>query len=131
MNLKKIRRINPQNKEESNFYFALEQGSPITLDDMATRIGQSCSISPSAIKYVLAAFLEQLPYFLQDGHPIRLDPFCTIKLSLSSKGKATVEELTKADITDFHIIVSPSLKFKKTINSEEFRSNIKIIQTKK
>ena len=127
MNLKKIKRVNPQNKEESKFYFALEQGSPITLEDMAVRIGQSCSISPTAIKYVLTAFLEQLPYFLKDGHPIRLEPFCNIRLSLSSKGKNTADELTKEDIIDFHVIVVPSAKFKKSINSKEFKKNIKIV----
>lgn len=127
MNLKKIKRVNPQNKEESKFYFAPEQGSPITLEDMAARIGQSCSISPTAIKYVLTAFLEQLPYFLKDGHPIRLEPFCSIRLSLSSKGKNTADELTKDDIIDFQVIVSPSVKFKESINSKEFKSNIKIV----
>lgn len=127
MNLKKIKRINPQNKEESKFYFAPEQGSPITLDDMAALIGQSCSISPTSIKYVLTAFLEQLPFFLKDGHPIRLEPFCNIRLSLSSKGRTTAEELTKDDIVEFHILVSPSKKFKLSINSDEFKKNIKIV----
>lgn len=127
MNLKKVQRVNPQKREEKKFYFSPEQGSLITLDDMAARIGQSCSISPTAIKYVLTAFLKQLPYFLKDGHPIRLEPFCNIRLSLSSRGKATAEELTKEDIIEFHIIVSPSKKFKQSINDDEFKKNIKIV----
>lgn len=94
---------------------------------MAARIGQSCSISPTAIKYVLTAFLEQLSYFLKDGHPIRLEPFCNVRLSLSSSGKATAEELTKEGIIEFHIIVPPSKKFKQSINDDEFKKNIKIV----
>lgn len=127
MNLKKIQKQNPQDRGQSKYYFAPVQGSPIMLDDLAERVAQSCAITPTAVKYVLTAFLEQLPYFLKDGHPIRLEPFCTIRLSVKSGGKDTAEELTKDDIISFHVIVSPSAKFKRSINSQEFRSNIKIV----
>lgn len=127
MILKKILRVNPQNKEERKYYFAPVQGNAIGLDELAARIGQSCSISPTAIKYVLTAFMDQLPYYLKDGHPVQLEPFCTIRLSPKSEGRNTALELTKDDIKSFHLVVTPSAKFKHAINSEEFITGIKLL----
>lgn len=128
MTLKKLKKANPLNREEEKFYFAPVQGSIITLSEMAEQLSKTCSISSISIRSVLNAFFEELPFLLKNGHPVRLDPFCSIRLSVSSNGKENAEDLTRDDIKDVHIIVTPSARFKANLNSKEFIKSIKIIE---
>lgn len=128
MTIKKRKKTNPLDREDEKYYFVPVQGSTITLDDMCEQLSKTSAISSISIKSVLTAFFEELPFLLKSGHPVRLDPFCSIRLSLSSNGKKNAEDLTRDDIKDVHIIVTPSARFKANLNSKEFIKSIKIIE---
>ena len=83
----------------------------LTLNDVAQRIQQNCSMKRSDVKAVLEELVEVMTQELQNSHSVRLDGFGTFRMGLTSAGSVTVREFNAAkDVLGVHVCFVPEGK---------------------
>lgn len=81
-----VKRLNPQNNEESKFYAAPQYMEELAVKDLAKDISDACTLNVTDVEAVLTSLVRKLPMYLKNGFKIRLGNFGRVKLSFSSKG---------------------------------------------
>ena len=113
---------NPQDLGAEPKYYAI-----VKSDGRVDTIGVAKSInSMSTISYpdtvaVLEAFLQVVPEKLSDGKIVELGDFGSFRMSVSSQGADTPEELTIRNITDKKVVFTPGKRFKEMLASIKFQ----------
>ncbi|MDR2919977.1 MAG: HU family DNA-binding protein [Tannerella sp.] len=121
MKYKKIQKLNPQDLTALAKYYASPVNSgKVTLDDLANRIARSSSLTRGDILNVLSNFLDELPEYLKDGKSVQLGDFGTVRLSFSSQGVDTEEEVNASLIKGVRVIFTPNVKLKDELNRTSF-----------
>ena len=120
MNYRVTKRINPLNKTEIKYYAAPKYGDELTIQDLAMEISDASTLNLIDVEAVLIALLRKLPVHLKNGLRVQLGSFGRVKLSFSSKGYETEEEVNSTAISNIHIIFTPSAKLKREIEDASF-----------
>ena len=120
MNYRVTKRINPLNKTEIKYYAAPKYGDELTLQDLAMEISDANTLNLIDVEAVLIALLRKLPVYLKNGLRVQLGSFGRVKLSFSSKGYDTEEEVNANGISNIRIIFTPSAKLKHEIEDASF-----------
>lgn len=120
MKLKKIQKPNPLNRDEVKFYLIPEYAGELTLKELAEALSDACTLNPADITAVLEALTNRLPWYLENGFIIQLGSMGRLKLSVKSRGKLEVEELTASDVIKTKVIFTPSSEIKRNINGASF-----------
>lgn len=98
-------------KAFGKWYARAVMTNQLTLNDVAQRIQQNCSMKRSDVKAVLEELVEVMTQELQNSHSVRLDGLGTFKMGLRSKGSVTVREFNAAhDVTGMHVCFLPEGK---------------------
>ena len=115
-----VKRLNPQNNEESKFYAAPQYMEELTVGDLAKDISDACTLNVTDVEAVLTSLVRKLPMYLKNGFKIQLGNFGRVKLSFSSKGFEKAEDVDASSITSKRILFTPSTELKSEIESASF-----------
>ena len=85
------------------------------LKDLSKDLAELSSLSPGDVQNVIVNFIDQVPKWLMQGNSVKLDGFGTFRLSFSSEGVETQDEVTANLIKDIRIIFEPDGLIKERI----------------
>ena len=115
-----VKRQNPQNREEEGKFYAQAQSTgEISLDDMAKRINQLCTVTRPDVLAVLAGLQIVIIDSLMAGLIVRMGDLGDLRLSLLSEGAPTKKEFTESLVKKIRIVFTPT---------EEISNSLKSIQ---
>ena len=115
-----VKRLNPQNNEESKFYAAPQYMEELTVNDLAKDISDACTLNVTDVEAVLTSLVRKLPMCLKNGFKIQLGSFGRVKLSFSSKGAEKKEDIDASFITGKRILFTPSAELKAEVENASF-----------
>lgn len=111
------KRQNPlDRKSDSKYYASPEYGEEVDISMLAKEISKNCTLTPADIVAVIESFLDKMPQYLKNSNRIRLDKFGIFKLSFSSQGQETAEDVSSADIKSPRVLFTPSAQLKRELS---------------
>ena len=120
--VKIVQRYNPQKKdEEKKFYAQSSVTGTVTLATLARRIANASMASRGDVLGVLTSLVEQIIESLEEGNSVKLGDLGSMRVSVSSKGVPTKEEVTAGNIKQTRIIYTPSTMLKTRLNGISFK----------
>ncbi|MDR0333203.1 MAG: hypothetical protein LBI15_07025 [Dysgonamonadaceae bacterium] len=102
------------------FYAKPVQGREITLEALTKAIERKSTLSGADIRAVLYAMVEQAVDGLAEGRIIRLGEMGSLRISISSEGRDTPEEVTSSVIKKTGIIFTPGKKIQNMLKMARF-----------
>jgi predicted histone-like DNA-binding protein len=109
---------------EKKYYAVPVMGGERNIDKLTGLIEKICTVSGADIRAVLYALVDVAIDGLEDGNIIRLGDLGSIRITLSSEGKATPEEVDANCIRKSGIIFVPGSRIKKMLQGANFRKEI-------
>ena len=106
---------------DPKFYAFAKSGGRSDTNAVAKTINSISTVSSVDTAAVLEAFLTVVPDKLAEGNIVELGDFGTFRVSISSEGAATPEEVTARSITDTRVIFTPGKRFQQVLGSIEFQ----------
>jgi len=97
---------------QKKFYASPVQGNDLTLEALTKGIEKSCTVNGADIRAVLYALVDQTVDALADGRIVRLGDLGSLRITLSSNGEATADDVTASSIREASIIFTPGSKIK-------------------
>jgi predicted histone-like DNA-binding protein len=117
---KKIQRKNPQNVNQTKWYLTQEKTGTVGVQEIAREIEGRSALSLGDVQSVLSNLVEILPVFLRFGQTIKLEGFGSFRISLTSDGMETAEELSARNIKGVKMVFLPSVEIKRSIEDISF-----------
>jgi predicted histone-like DNA-binding protein len=108
---------------EKKYYASPVVNGEWDIDRLTKFIEKICTVSGADIRAVLYALVDASIDGLEDGTIIRLGDLGSIRITFSSEGRATAEEVDAACIKKSGIIFVPGQRIKKTLE------NVKYVKT--
>jgi predicted histone-like DNA-binding protein len=109
-----VERPNPQTKEKK-WYASPKLTGKRGLKDLSKDLSSVSSLSAGDVQNVIVNLINELPKWLMEGDSVKLDGFGSFRLSFSSDGAATKEEVTANNITDIRIIFDADDEIKELV----------------
>ena len=121
MKFKKRQRKNPQDLNSAGKYYAIPVNTgKISLDDMASRIARSSSLTRGDVLNVLTNLIDEIPDYLKDGKSVQLGELGTLRMSFSSEGTEKPEILNADKIRNIKVVFIPGMKLKHELRNTTF-----------
>ena len=92
-----------------------------TLEKLTKGVEKSSTVSGADIRAVLYASVEEVCDALSESNIVRFGDLGSFRVSLSSEGKDTPEQVTEASIKNARIVFTPSTKLKAMLASAKFK----------
>jgi predicted histone-like DNA-binding protein len=108
---------------EKKYYAVPVMGSEWNIDKRTSSIEKICTVSGADIRAVLYALVDVAIDGLKDGNIIRLGDPGSIRIILSSEGKARPEEVSAGCIRKSRIIFVPGSRIKKMLETATFKKD--------
>ncbi|MDR2764318.1 MAG: DNA-binding protein [Tannerella sp.] len=105
---------------EKKYYASPVMNGEWDIDRLTKSIEKICTVSGADIRAVLYALVDVSVDGLEDGTIIRLGDLGSIRVTLSSEGRATAEEIDVACIKKTGIIFVPGARIKETLEDVKF-----------
>ena len=102
------------------FYASPVQGRELTLDDLTKAIEKTSTVNGADIRAVLYAMVEEAVVGLSEGRIIRFGDLGSFRITLSSEGKATAEEVTASAVKKAGVIFTPGTKLQDMLKVAKF-----------
>ena len=102
------------------FYASPVHDREISLDGLTKAIEKTSTVNGADIRAVLYAMVEEAVSGLSDGRIIRLGDLGSLRITLSSEGKDTVEEVTATSVKKAGVIFTPGKKLQEMLKSAKF-----------
>jgi predicted histone-like DNA-binding protein len=120
--VKSVKRKDPRDQASiEKFYLTtISQGSS-NLKQLAEKISYQSTLTPGDCYNVLSALEKNVIDELQQGRIVRLGELGTFRVSVSSEGKMTDEELNASAIKKARILFRPSVELSKMLKSLHFQ----------
>jgi predicted histone-like DNA-binding protein len=96
-------------------------GSEISLEGLTRGIEKASTVSGADIRAVLYAMVEEAVEGLSDGRIVRLGDLGSLRITLSSEGKDTPEEVTAASVKKAGVIFTPGKKLQQMLQNATFK----------
>lgn len=117
-----VPRKDPRDRESQPRYYAMPKSDGRTdTDNLAKQISRMSSLSSADTSGMLEALLTIIPDLLSEGKIVELGGFGTFRVSFSSEGSDTPEDVSAANITDARVIFTPGKRFKKVLDTLDFQ----------
>jgi predicted histone-like DNA-binding protein len=97
-----------------------EKSGNLGLKDIAKEIEGCSALSLGDVQSVLSNLMEVLPVFLKLGQSVNLEGFGTFRVSVTSEGAATPEELNARHVKDVKLLFLPSPDLKRNLEGITF-----------
>lgn len=118
--LRKVLRKNPQDMTQAKWYFTQEKSGSIGLQAIAKEIEGRSALSLGDVQSVLSNLAEVLPAFLKLGQSVNLEGFGSFRVSVSSEGTTTPEELNARHVKGVKLVFLPSTGLKRSLEDISF-----------
>jgi predicted histone-like DNA-binding protein len=102
------------------FYATPVLGREVTLEALTRAIERKSTLSGADIRAVLYAMVEQAADGLAEGRVIRLGDLGSLRITLSSDGRDTPEEVTSSAIRRTGVIFTPGKKMQDMLKTARF-----------
>lgn len=102
------------------FYASPVQSGELSLDALTKGIEKTSTVNGADIRAVVYAFVEEIVESLSDGRIVRLGELGSFRVTLSSEGKATADEVSSSSIKRAGVIFTPGSKIKDMLNAAKF-----------
>ncbi|AFR35707.1 HU family DNA-binding protein [Riemerella anatipestifer] len=100
---------------EKKYYASANVVSEKTLAGLTKDIEKISTVSGADIRAVLYALVDVMQSSLAEGQIIRLGELGSMRVSISSEGKAKEEEVTSAAIKNAKVVFTPGSDLKKML----------------
>jgi predicted histone-like DNA-binding protein len=101
-------------------YASPVHGREVSLEAMTKGIEKSSTVSGADIRAVLYAMVEEAVSGLSEGRIIRLGDLGSLRITISSEGKDTAEEVTAAAVKKAGVIFTPGAKLQEMLKNAKF-----------
>ncbi len=105
------------------FYASLVSSGNQGIEALTNRIQQMSTVTGADIRAVLYAIAEIVPEMLSEGQIVTIGDLGNFRLSISSEGSDTEEEVNSSNIRKSRILFRPGSKFASMLNSLEFKKS--------
>lgn len=102
------------------FYASPVQDGEVTIETLTKGIERACTVNGADIRAVLYALVDQAVDALADGRIVRLGDLGSLRVTLSSQGEPTANQVTSSSIKDASIIFTPGFKIKAMLATAKF-----------
>ncbi|MDR2009666.1 MAG: hypothetical protein LBQ22_04215 [Bacteroidales bacterium] len=103
------------------FYASPVHDREISLDSLTKAIEKTSTVNGADIRAVLYAMVEEAVTGLSEGRIIRLGDLGSLRITISSEGKDTAEEVTAASVKKTGVIFTPGKKLREMLDSAKFK----------
>lgn len=103
------------------FYASPVHDREISLDILTKGIEKASTVNGADIRAVLYAMVEEAVSGLSEGRIIRLGDLGSLRITLSSEGKDTAEEVTASTVKKTGVIFTPGKRLREMLDTEKFR----------
>ncbi|MDR2782987.1 MAG: hypothetical protein LBB48_03960 [Treponema sp.] len=118
--LRKVLRKNPQDMTQAKWYLTQEKSGSVGMQAIAKEIEGRSALSLGDVRSVLSNLAEVLPTFLKLGQSVNLEGFGSFRISVSSEGAATPEELTARRVKGVKLAFLPGAGLKRSLEDISF-----------
>jgi|SRR5690606_25735636 len=115
---------NPLDPEgPKKFYARPVHTGEVLLEDLASDISYASSINESDVYAVLQSLIREIPRNIAQGYIVRLGNMGSFRLSCSSKGSDTEEEVSAHNIERKRLLFNPGKRIRSVLNDLTFKKN--------
>jgi predicted histone-like DNA-binding protein len=112
-----IKRVNPQNRTQSQWYASPVNEGKIAKTELAKEIVEISSLARGDVSNVIESLIDVVPKYLLMGKSVNLG---TLRVSFGSAGAETEAEVTAGKISGVKIVFTPGVELKKRLNNIHF-----------
>ena len=105
---------------EKKWYASANATGEVDLDQLSELIEMISTVSSIDIYGVLKGFIKVVPRELADGNIVRLGDLGYLRISVSSEGYDSEEEVRASSVTNTRIIFTPGKALDGMLNNLEF-----------
>jgi predicted histone-like DNA-binding protein len=105
---------------EKKFYASPVHGKEVSLDGLTKGIERASTVNGADIRAVLYAMVEEVVTGLSEGRIIRLGDLGSLRITVSSEGRDTAEEVTASSVKKAGVIFTPGRKLREMLDSAKF-----------
>ncbi|MDY3316711.1 HU family DNA-binding protein [Riemerella anatipestifer] len=105
---------------DKKFYASPVYQGEKTLEGLTKDIEKISTVSGADIRAVLYALVDVMQNSLSNGQIVRLGELGSMRVSLSSEGKAKEEEVTSAAVKSTKVLFTPGSDLKKMLQTLKF-----------
>jgi predicted histone-like DNA-binding protein len=105
---------------EKKFYASPVMEGETNLNDLTKAIEKICTVNGADIRAVLYALVDVSVDRLSNGSIVRLGDLGSLRMSLSSEGMATAEEVKSTSVKGASVIFTPGTKIKEMLGAAKF-----------
>jgi predicted histone-like DNA-binding protein len=117
-------RKDPRDQDsQPKYYVTVKSQGRVDAQGAAKDINKMSTVSSVDTTAVLEAFMNVVPDMLADGKIVELGDFGSFRVSVSSEGAETPEEVTTRNITNVRILFQPGKRFKYLLSGTEFEKS--------
>jgi predicted histone-like DNA-binding protein len=102
---------------EKKFYASANSSGEMTLAGLTKSIEKISTVSGADIRAVLYAMVDVMQDALANGQIVRLGELGSLRVSISSEGKATAEEVNSSAIRGAKVVFTPGKDIKTMLNN--------------
>lgn len=125
---KSIEKVNPRDVAAPKKHYAsvVTEGST-DLEALAEIVATQCTVSPADCYAVLIALESNIIRELKNGRIVHLGKLGSYRVSVSSEGKSTADEVVQSSIKKAKVLFRPGLGFRemlKTLNYKKTQDQV-------
>lgn len=105
---------------ESKFYASAKVTGETDIHQLINRIEKISTVSGADIRAVLYALVDVVPDELADGNVVRIGDLGNFRISISSEGHESADDVSSNSIKKSRVIFTPGDKFKDMLKMLEF-----------
>lgn len=102
------------------WYASPVQGKEITLEGLTRSIEKTSTVNGADIRAVLYAMVEEAVAGLEDGRILRLGDLGSLRITISSEGKATAAEVNATTVKKAGVIFTPGSKLQTMLKNAKY-----------
>ena len=102
------------------YYASPVHGKEVSLDGLTRGMEKTSTVSGAAIRAVLYAMVEETVIGLSEGRIIRLGDLGSLRITISSEGRNTPEEVTATAVKKAGVIFTPGKKLQEMLKTAKF-----------
>jgi len=106
---------------EKKYYASPVMDGEQTLTGLTKAIEKICTVSGADIRAVLYAMVDVAVDTLADGTIVRLGDLGSLRMSFSSEGKATAEEVSASAIKSSSVIFTPGTRIREMLATVKYQ----------
>ena len=93
----------------------------MTLNKLTKSIEKVSTVSGADIRAVVYAMVDVMKDALSDGRIVRLGDLGSLRISISSAGEATADDVDKNSVKGARTIFTPSIELKNMLKTIDFK----------